>query len=318
VNTAVALAGGRRETERFKGLVNAVLRAVGRDGEPPVETYAPDWLHQRWRATYGEAAALALGAVIPQEPPTDVSAKGDAARMAEVLDARVLPTDSIRTGLRGDVAGWPRYAEGEWWVQDAAAALPARLLDVQAEETVLDLCAAPGGKTMQLAASGARVTALDRSASRLRRLNENLARTGLTAATAWEDAREFDAVLLDAPCTATGTFRRHPDVLWAARPSDVAPLAAMQAKLLDAAARRVRPGGRLVYCTCSLEPEEGEAQVAAFLARSPEFARSPIASGEAGSPAEAITADRDLRLLPSMWADQGGLDGFFISRLVRT
>jgi 16S rRNA (cytosine967-C5)-methyltransferase len=323
VNTAVALAGGRRETERFKGLVNAVLRAVGRDGEPPVETYAPDWLHQRWRAAYGEAAALALGAVIPQEPPTDVSSKSDATGLAEALDARVLPMGSLRTGLRGDVAGWPRYAEGEWWVQDAAAALPARLLDVRASETVLDLCAAPGGKTMQLAAAGARVTALDRSASRLRRLNENLARTGLTAetatadATAWADAREFDAVLLDAPCTATGTFRRHPDVLWAARPGDIAPLAAMQAKLLNAAARRVRAGGRLVYCTCSLEPEEGEAQVAAFLARSPEFARAPIAAGEAGAPEEAVTTDGDLRLLPSMWADEGGLDGFFISRMVR-
>ena len=320
VDTAVALAGARKDTERFKGLVNAVLRAVGRDGEPPVETYAPGWLHQRWRAAYGEAAALAIGAAIPQEPPTDLTLKGEP---LEGLEGRVLPTGSFRTGLRGDVAGWPGYAEGGWWVQDAAAALPAALLSAGRNEAVLDLCAAPGGKTLQLAATGARVTAVDRSAARLRRLGENLRRTGLEAevvtadATAWDDPRSFDAVLLDAPCTATGTFRRHPDVLWAARPGDVAPLAAAQARLLDAAARRVRPGGRLVYCTCSLEPEEGEAQIAAFLQRTPEFLRTPIAAGEAGAPAEARTADGDLRLLPPMWADEGGLDGFFISRMVR-
>lgn len=326
VDTAVALAGARKETLRFKGLVNAVLRAVGREGEPEVETFAPDWLHQRWRAAYGEHAARAIGAVIPTEPPTDLSVRRaeDAASLAEALDGRVLAGGSVRTGLRGDVAGWPGYPEGGWWVQDAAAALPARLLGVTPGEAALDLCAAPGGKTMQLAAAGARVTAVDRSASRLRRLQDNLRRTGLDAevvtadAAAWTDARVFDAVLLDAPCSATGAFRRHPDVLWAARPGDVAQLAALQTRLLDAAAARVKPGGRLVYCTCSLEPEEGEAQVSAFLARTSGFSREPVAEGEAGSPSETLTPDGDLRVLPSMWAEYGGLDGFYIARLKRT
>jgi 16S rRNA (cytosine967-C5)-methyltransferase len=208
-------------------------------------------------------------------------------------------------------------------VQDYAAAIPARLLDVQAGERVLDLCAAPGGKTLQLAAAGAEVVAVDRSASRLKRLHENLARTELKAevvvadATAWEDARTFDAVLLDAPCTATGTFRRHPDVLWAAAPGDIAKLAALQSRLLDAAARRLGPGGRLIYCVCSLEPEEGEAQVAAFLVRHPEFSLAPIAAGEGGAP-QAALRDGMLRLHPGLTEPAAGMDGFFIARLVRT
>jgi 16S rRNA (cytosine967-C5)-methyltransferase len=222
------------------------------------------------------------------------------------------------------VSEWPGYAEGSWWIQDAAAAIPARLLAVQPDETALDLCAAPGGKTLQLAAAGARVTAVDRSAARLQRVTENLARANLTAETvaadagAWDDARTFDAVLLDAPCSATGTFRRHPDVLWAARPGDVAKLAAVQSRLLDTAAARVRPGGRLVYCICSLEPEEGEAQAMGFLRRHPEFTRAPMSSGEGGSPEEALTADGDLRLLPSQWDEEGGLDGFYVARFRRS
>jgi len=206
-------------------------------------------------------------------------------------------------------------------VQDAAAAVPARLLRVTEGETALDLCAAPGGKTLQLAAAGARVTALDRSAPRLERLRANLGRTGLDAevvvaeAATWPDRRTFDAVLLDAPCSATGTFRRHPDVLWAARPSDVVSLAAVQSRLLDAAAARVRPGGRLVYCVCSLEPEEGESQVAAFLARNAAFALAPAEPGEGGAPEASLRPDGALRILPHH--RPGGLDGFYAARLAR-
>ena len=208
-------------------------------------------------------------------------------------------------------------------MQDAAAALPARLLDLKPGETALDLCAAPGGKTLQLAAAGAAVTAVDRSAARLKRLSENLARMGLAAevvvadAAAWSDKRTFDAVLLDAPCSATGTFRRHPDVLWAAKPSDIAKLAAVQTAVLDAAANRVKPGGRLVYCVCSLEPEEGEAQAAAFLARRSDFAVDPIAPDEGGAPSGAVTPEGALRLTPGLSEPEGGVDGFFIARFRR-
>ena len=325
VDTGVRLAETGGTTRSFKGLVNAVLRGLARDGKPqaPPEAFVPGWLWARWRAAYGEERARAVAALVGQEPPTDLTARGEAGAVAEALEGRVLTTGSVRTDRRGDVSAWPGYAEGGWWVQDAAAAIPARLLDVREGETALDLCAAPGGKTLQLAAAGARVTAVDRSGPRLKRLEANLLRAGLAAevvtaeAVGWDDARTFDAVLLDAPCTATGTFRRHPDVLWAARPGEVGQLSALQARLLDSAARRVRPGGRLVYCTCSLEPEEGEAQVAAFLARTPGFRRAQIGAGEAGAPEEAVTAEGDLRLLPSMWADEGGLDGFYIARMTR-
>ena len=325
VDSTVRLAATRQETRPFKGLINAVLRNLSRDAAPQEGSAAPDWLEARWRAAYGEEAARAIAAQIPHEPPTDVTLKGgDTETWAAPLEAEPLPGGSLRSARRGDVSDWPGYDEGAWWVQDAAAAIPARLLGVKAGETALDLCAAPGGKTLQLAAAGAQVVAVDRSAARLRRVRENLRRTGLEAeivaadAGAWKDPRTFDAVLLDAPCSATGTFRRHPDVLWAARPGDVAKLAGVQARLLDSAARRVRPGGRLVYCVCSLEPEEGEAQTAGFLRRHPEFTRIPIAPGEGGSPEEALAAAGDLRLLPSHWADEGGLDGFYVARFSRS
>jgi 16S rRNA (cytosine967-C5)-methyltransferase len=221
-------------------------------------------------------------------------------------------------GLKGEVSAWPGFSDGRWWVQDASAAVPARLLDAQPGQAALDMCAAPGGKTLQLAAAGAEVTALDRSAPRLKRVSENLARTGLSAqvvaadAANWTDKRSFDAILLDAPCSATGTFRRHPDVLWAAKPSDVAGLAAVQSKLLDAAVRRLKPGGRLVYCVCSLETEEGEGQVAAFLSRAPGMTLDPIAEGEGGSPAASLDDDGTLRILPHH--APGGMDGFYVAR----
>ena len=322
VTTSVDLVAQDRGLQMFKGLVNAVLRGLLR--EPPQlddpDLLAPSWLYARWRAAFGAEAAHAIAATIAEEPATDLSLKdpAQAADLAANLEARMLAGGSLRTHRRGDISTWPGFAEGGWWVQDAAAAIPARLLAVRSGETALDMCAAPGGKTLQLAAAGASTVALDRSAPRLKRVAENLARTGLSAeivaadGATWPDKRIFDAVLLDAPCSATGTFRRHPDVLWAAKPSDVAGLAAVQSKLLDAAARRTKPGGRLVYCVCSLEPEEGEGQVAAFLIRTPTMALDPIAANEGGAPAASRRPDGTLRILPHHL--EGGLDGFYVAR----
>ena len=243
VDTSVRLA-----PVRFRGLVNAVLRGALRAGPPAddPEVLAPAWLFARWRANFGPEAARAIAGEIAREPATDLTLKGPADdELAAALAAEPLAGGGLRTARGGDVALWPGFAEGQWWVQDAAAAIPARLLAVRAGETVLDLCAAPCGKSLQLPAAGASLVALDRSAERLRRLEESLARTGLTAeivaadALAWRDSRRFAAVLLDAPCTATGTFRRHPDVLVNVRPGDIASLAVLQAGLLPAAGDRV-------------------------------------------------------------------------------
>jgi 16S rRNA (cytosine967-C5)-methyltransferase len=319
VDTTVALA-----PERLRGLVNAVLRGQLRDGPPTSdpEFLAPAWLFARWRAAYGRDAALAVAAQIAQEPAADLSARGVLEPdMIEALEAEALPGGSLRTRKRGDLAAWPGYAEGAWWVQDAAAALPARILRPTPGQTALDLCAAPGGKTFQLAAAGARVTALDRSASRLRRVTAGLARIGLSAeiieadAANWPDKRTFDLVLLDAPCSATGTFRRHPDVLWNVKPGDIATLVGVQSALLASAAKRVVGGGTLLYSVCSLEPEEGEGQIRNFLSANGQFALDPIGPGEAGSPAASLASEGWLRIFPHHM--EGGLDGFFIARIKR-
>lgn len=326
VSATVDLAASQKGGQAFKGLVNAVLRGLVR--EPPdlsdPDLLAPQWLAARWRAAFGPEAARAMAAMVADEPATDVTPKdsADAEALGQMLEGRVLPGGSVRAGLKGEVQAWPGFAEGRWWVQDASAAIPARLLAVKADETALDLCAAPGGKTLQLAAAGARVTAVDKAAGRLKRVSENLARTGLSAevvqadAAEWPDRRRFDAVLLDAPCSATGTYRRHPDVLWVASPADIPKLATLQARLLDAAARRVKAGGRLVYCVCSLEAEEGEAQVEAFLKRSHEFALEPVEPGEGGAPEASRLPNGTLRILPHHL--DGGTDGFFIARLRRS
>ena len=320
VDTTVALA-----PKPLRGLVNAVLRGQQREGPPSAdpELLAPPWLFARWRAAYGETAALAIAARIAEEPAADLTPRAplDPATI-EALDAEVLPGGTVRTCQRGEITAWAGFADGAWWVQDAAAALPARLLACAPGETALDMCAAPGGKTFQLAAAGAAVVALDKSAARLRRVEESLTRLGLTTeviaadAATWSDGRSFDAVLLDAPCSSTGAFRRHPDVLWNARPGDIASLAGVQAALLASAARRVKRGGRLVYSVCSLEPEEGEAQVRAFLAAQPDFALDPFRPNEAGAPAASLAAEGWLRILPHHL--EGGLDGFFIARFRRT
>jgi 16S rRNA (cytosine967-C5)-methyltransferase len=324
VSTSVDLAASRKDGRPFKGLVNAVLRGLIRDGSPEVtpESLCPDWLYARWRRAWGEEGAARIAALIAEEPHTDLSFKAPPSpELAEALEAHQLPGGSWRTAKGGLVSEWPGFDDGQWWVQDAAAAIPARLLDLKMWENAVDLCAAPGGKTLQMAAAGAKVVAVDRSAQRLKRVTENLARTRLSAETVaadageWSDQRQFDAVLLDAPCTATGTFRRHPDVLWASRPGDVAPLARSQAKLLDSAVGRVKAGGRLVYCVCSLEPEEGEQQVEGFLKRHPGFRLEPIAPGEGGAPEASITPNGCLRLLP--FHIEGGGDGFFAARFVK-
>lgn len=330
VDLAVRLAKADHRTAGFAGMVNAVLRRVAREREAilasadPLRDNTPDWLARRWVSAYGPEQAAAIAQAHLTSAPIDLTLRhegegeGEGMAWAERLGATLLPTGSLRLPPDGAaIPDLPGFGEAAWWVQDAAAAIPARLLDVREGERVLDLCAAPGGKTMQLASRGADVTALDRSAPRLERLRENLARLGLTAEIAVGDAttyqaEPYDAVLLDAPCSATGTIRRHPDVAWTKDEGDIVRLAQLQGKLLDRAADLVRPGGRLVYCTCSLERAEGEAQVAAFLARDPRFARVPLRPEEVGDRTELIDGEGDLRTLPSH-----GLDGFFASRLVR-
>ena len=315
----------------FAALANAVARNVARGRDEPagddpfVDT--PGWLAARWRKTYGDETAAAIAAAHRAEVSLDITVKADPQAWAERLDADMLATGSLR--LRGGtpVPEMPGYAEGAWWVQDAAAALPARLLRAEVGERVADLCAAPGGKTAQLCLTGANVTAVDRSAERLKRFAANLQRLGLSAETEVADvtvysAPPFDAVLLDAPCTATGTMRRHPDVAWTKRASDIVALSALQARMLDRAASLLRPGGRMVYCTCSIEPEEGEAQIAALLRRNPDLVRSPIVADEVGGLAASVTALGELRTLPCHPARLDdppliGLDGFYAARLLR-
>lgn len=338
VDGAVALAE-RRGQRPYKGLINAVLRRVARDGAAlgaaagaEGRANSPDWLWNRWAAAYSEETATAIAAAHLAEPPLDLTPRdpADAPALAERLEADLLPTGSLRlaAGPKGRIEELPGFADGAWWVQDAAAALPARLLlnalpDGGRGAAIVDLCAAPGGKTAQLAAAGARVAAVERDARRLALLTANLDRLGLAAeaiaadAATWRPAAPVDGVLLDAPCTATGTLRRHPDIARLKRPGDVARMAAVQADLLAAAAEMLRPGGVLVYAVCSLQPEEGPDVVAARLADDPRLERLPIRADEAGGLAELIDAAGDLRSLPCHLAGRGGIDGFYAARLRR-
>jgi 16S rRNA (cytosine967-C5)-methyltransferase len=329
VDLSVRLAQADRRAGRYAGLVNAVLRRVAQakaasTGGKALDT--PDWLLSRWSATYGKDTARTIAAANAQEPALDLTVKQDAQFWADRVHGRVLPTGSVRTLAHGAVTLLPGFQEGAWWVQDAAAAIPARLFGDLNGRTAADLCAAPGGKTAQLALAGAQVTAVDRSPLRLARLRENLTRLGLAANIVAADALEwqsepFDAVLVDAPCSSTGTIRRHPDVPWLKSEGDIATLSAMQARLLDRAVALVRPGGSLIYCVCSLEPEEGEQQVAALLARDSRVTRRPIAADEVWGRAEFINTDGDLRTLPMQLPDPdprwAGIDGFYAARLSR-
>jgi 16S rRNA (cytosine967-C5)-methyltransferase len=333
IDLAVTLAQYDPRAKRYDKLTNAVLRRVAAEGEaiaagldaPRVNT--PDWLWSRWVSYWGERRARAVATVQLAEPPLDLTVKSDPKLWAERLSGRVLATGSVRLLPKGRIESLPGFDEGAWWVQDVAASLPARLLGDVKGKRVADLCAAPGGKTAQLALAGAVVTAIDSSKTRLSLLAENLARLHLQAelvqadATAFKSDRPFDAVLLDAPCSSTGTIRRHPDIPYTKSPKDIEALAALQARLLDNAVTLLKPGGALVYSTCSLEPEEGEAQIAALMVRNHSLSLDPIGKEELAGAAEWIepsgclrTFPDDLKLDSPEWS---GIDGFFAARLVR-
>lgn len=317
VNAAVELAQRGKRTAPMAGLVNAVLRKV------PVGTALPGpaqrmprWLRQPLVHAYGRDAVNAIEAVHACAPPLDITPRG-----AVVPEGERLPTGSIRLAEPGQVSALPGYDTGDWWVQDAAAALAVPLLAVKPGEQVLDMCAAPGGKTLQMAAAGAVVTALDMSAPRMERVAENLARTGLSArlvvadALHWRPDALFDAVLLDAPCSATGTIRRHPELPFLKDGSEIAELATLQRAMFDIALSMLKPGGRMVFCTCSLLPDEGEAQLAGALTRHPGL--TVVQPDLAGIDQSWITEAGGLRLRPDYWADKGGMDGFFMALVVK-
>jgi 16S rRNA (cytosine967-C5)-methyltransferase len=322
------------EARRFDKLANAVLRKVASEGRDKLAALdgpalnIPPWMQERWETHYGAQTARAIALSCIEEPALDLTFKaGDAAAWAERLGGVVLPIGTLRVPGAGRIEDLAGYDDGAWWVQDAAAVLPAMMLKAVSGQRVADLCAAPGGKTAQLAAAGADVTAVDISVARLARVEANLQRLGLKAelvqadAAQWSPAEPFDAILLDAPCSATGTIRRHPDILHIKQPRVLQQLIETQARMLDHAADQIKSGGVIVYCTCSLEPEEGASQVARFLASHPGFSRLPLLPGELPGIAAAITADGDLRTLPSHrfegFEAAGGLDGFFAARLQR-
>jgi 16S rRNA (cytosine967-C5)-methyltransferase len=324
-----------RRSARFDKLVNAVLRRIARNGPAilaaldPAVLDVPSRLRLRWSAAYGEPTSHQIAAASLCEPALDLTVKSDPVAWATRLGAIVLSSGSVRLpGASGRIEALDGYAQGEWWVQDAAAAIPVRMLGPIAGLDVADLCAAPGGKTAQIAVSGARATAVDVSPRRLERLSANLARLKLPVeivaadVRTWQPSRLYDVVVLDAPCSATGTIRRHPDMLRSANPADVEVLARRQGELIDASARFVKPGGRLLYSTCSLEKEEGEDVVRDFLSRTPVFRPEPSSADALGLDAGSLTADGFLRTLPhhAFLAPAGasGMDGFFAAVLRRS
>ena len=329
VDLMVRAAREKPRTLPYFKLVNAMLRRISREKSEILAAVSPfdnlpDWLVRRWIAHYGLAKAEQIAKACAHEASVDLTVKSDPDHWAGELAAKKLPNGSLRLTDRRPIASLPGYQDGAWWVQDRAAALPAALLKVKAGEHVADLCAAPGGKTAQLAVAGATVLAVDRSPARLKVLERNMERLGLSVTIMAQDAATlkagpFDAILLDAPCSATGTLRRHPDVAWTKSAADIAKLVQLQHRLLDHAVTLLKPDGRLIYCTCSLEPEEGEAQITALLARNPNLKRDAIAPGEVPGLTEALTDQGDLRILPYMGQTEdtitAGIDGFFIARL---
>jgi len=331
IDLAVTLTKQTRQTRHFDKLVNAVLRRVADKGpeiaakQDAARLNTPAWLWERWSKIYGAQTVERIGAAHLCEAALDLSVKDNAVEWAEKFNGTILPTGSVRLKAGGRVDDMEGFSDGEWWVQDAAAALPARLLGDLEGRQVADLCAAPGGKTAQLVMAGARVTAVDSSTSRLERLRENLARLKLEAqvikadAGNWTPGKQFDAVLLDAPCTGTGTLRRHPDIALLKSPKDLEELTDIQARLLARAATLVKPGGILVYCTCSLEPEEGENQVARLLEDNPHIVPERIGVNEIGGNSDWLNDMGQLRTLPHQLGLEGeplsGIDGFFAARL---
>ncbi|KJC44016.1 MFS transporter [Bradyrhizobium sp. LTSP885] len=335
VDLSVRLVQSDRRAAKYAGLVNAVLRRCAREGQGLIDEVKmqtldlPPWMMARWTAHYGEATARDMALALGHEPSLDLTVKADAPQWATRLHGETLPTGTVRTLLQGSVMMLPGFSEGQWWVQDAAAALPVRLFGDVKDKAIADLCAAPGGKTAQLALAGARVTAIDRSPARVARLRDNLTRLALQADTVMTDAAEwsaeaesFDGILVDAPCSSTGTIRRHPDVAWLRQEADIAALSGLQKRLLQKAVALLKPGGTLVYCTCSLEPEEGEQAISALLASESGLRRAPVETGEVAGLADIITADGDLRTLPCHLPHEdprlGGLDGFYAARLVKS
>jgi 16S rRNA (cytosine967-C5)-methyltransferase len=333
IDLAVTQAQYDARARRYDKLANAVLRRVAKEGDaiadrldvPRVNT--PDWLWQRWVTNWGEERAREIASLNMVEPSLDLTVKSDPAVWAERLEGRVLPTESVRLLPKGRIDQLDGYEDGAWWVQDAAASLPVRLLGHIAGMQVADLCAAPGGKTAQLLQAGASVIAVDQSQARLRTVRANLKRLRLEAtvlaadATTWQPEQRFDAILLDAPCSGTGTIRRHPDIPYLKSTADIVALAGLQTRLLDNAATLLKPGGRLVYAVCSLEPEEGEAQIASFLVRHPEFALDPVRPEEVFGHVDWVENSVSLRTfpyaLPLETPEWSGMDGFFAARLVR-
>lgn len=360
VGDAVNVLKSSSKTRGFAGLANAVLRKVATEGKNKAGQVAPSenipkWLANSWDKAYGKTTLRKMSLQLIKNPPLDISLKDTSPEnikiWSEKLDAEILPTGSLRRERIGDVTALPGFDDGEWWAQDIAASLPVKFMAEAIGDKngrmdglkVLDLCAAPGGKTLQAAALGAQVTAVDISQARLGRLSENLSRTQLSADVitadirTWspegdspeEDAAQYDAVLLDAPCSATGTFRRHPDVLFNKAHTEIGKLAALQDKLLAAAAKHVKPGGTLIFCTCSLQTDEGEARIPAFLEKRPDFCLNPIIETNETAPLKAVTETGYVRTLPhnliqsdDQSHDQNsgpksGMDGFFIARLRR-
>ena len=327
VDAANRLASVDDKARHFKPLLNAVLRRVSSEGkalanaQDALRLNTPDWLWERWCESYGESRTRAIALAHATQPPIDLTLKDSA--FATQLDGRILFDNVVRLREPSRIEELPGFDEGLWWVQDAAASLPTSLMGEVSGQTVIDLCAAPGGKTMQLAARGAKVVAVERDRSRLARLKDNLARAKLSATLIEADMRDFTPsalghfVLLDAPCSATGTIRRHPDLPWNKNASDVNSCAQVAEELLDAAANMVAAGGLLVFAVCSLEPEEGEEQVAAFLRRRRDFRREPVTGRELFGRSEWLDRQGDLRTLPSHLASEGGMDGFFAARLRR-
>lgn len=338
VDLAVRVAEAAPELRAYKGLVNGVLRnamrrrdeLVALTDDPVIDL--PDWLARRWVATYGDARARKIVESLVQEPALDISVKSDVAGWADRLGGIHLSTGTVRLVDAGSVSALEGYESGEWWVQDAASRLPVLLFGAVSGRTVVDLCAAPGGKTAQLASAGANVIAVDRSEKRMTRLAANMARLGLSVTTevadaaSWCPATEAEAILLDAPCSATGTIRRHPDLVHLKTEADIASLAAVQSRLLDRAVTLLAPGARLVYSTCSLEPEEGEHQIARILAENSNLHRVPVTPNEVPGFETAITVDGDLRVTPELLDPPAaetdrrfaGSAGFFVARLDRS